>query len=98
MPLQQVVADRLRPAGQHDPFGVEKSRAQIRSGYDLVAPMIVGPWAMGETFTLADLHDSAVDYRQEPLDVALLWGVETWLEDPVWLAAGKQAIGILRAP
>jgi glutathione S-transferase len=54
VPLQQVVADRLRPAGQHDPFGVEKSRAQIRSGYDLVAPMIVGPWAMGETFTLAD--------------------------------------------
>lgn len=54
MPLQQVVADRLRPQGQHDPFGVEKARAQIRSGYDLIAPMLVGPWAMGETFTLAD--------------------------------------------
>lgn len=54
LPLQQVVADRMRPDGQHDSFGVEKARAQIRAGYNLVAPMIVGPWAMGEAFTLAD--------------------------------------------
>jgi glutathione S-transferase len=54
LPFQQVVAERLRPQGQHDPFGVERSRGQIRSGYNLVAPMITGPWAVGETFTLAD--------------------------------------------
>lgn len=53
-PFQQVVAERLRPDGQHDPFGTEQARRQIRSGYDLVAPMINGPWAMGESFTLAD--------------------------------------------
>jgi glutathione S-transferase len=53
-PLQQVVAERLRPDGQRDPFGVEQSRNQIRSGYDLIAPMIAGPWALGEAFTLAD--------------------------------------------
>jgi glutathione S-transferase len=54
LPLQQVVAERLRPEGQHDPFGAEQARATIRSGYDLIAPMIAGPWATGETFTLAD--------------------------------------------
>ncbi|HTA65506.1 MAG TPA: glutathione S-transferase family protein, partial [Xanthomonadaceae bacterium] len=54
LPLQQVVADRLRPEGRHDAFGVEQARAQIRSGYSLIAPMIAGPWAMGEAFTLAD--------------------------------------------
>ncbi len=56
------------------------------------------PWGADRTFTPADLSASAIDYRQEPLDVALLWGVETWLEDPAWLAAGKRAIEILRAP
>ena len=54
LPFQQVVAERMRPDGQHDPFGVEQLRGQIRSGYKLIAPMIAGPWAMGDTFTLAD--------------------------------------------
>jgi glutathione S-transferase len=53
-PLQQVVADRLRPQEQRDPFGVEKAKNLIRAGYDLVAPMIAGPWAMCDDFTLAD--------------------------------------------
>jgi glutathione S-transferase len=52
--MQNVVAERMRPEGSHDPFGAEKSRAAIRAGYDLVAPMIEGPWAMGDAFTLAD--------------------------------------------
>ncbi len=54
VPFQQVVSERMRPDGQHDPFGVEQARGQIRSGYKLIAGMIGGPWAMGETFTLAD--------------------------------------------
>jgi glutathione S-transferase len=54
LPFQQVVAERMRPPGQHDPFGVEQARSQIRSGYNLIAPMITGPWAMGDAFTLAD--------------------------------------------
>jgi len=53
-PLQQVVADRLRPQDQRDPYGVDKAKSLIRTGYDLVAPMIAGPWAMGDDFTLAD--------------------------------------------
>jgi glutathione S-transferase len=54
LPFQQVVGERMRPDDKHDPFGVEQNRAKIRQGYDLIAPMIVGPWAMGEAFTLAD--------------------------------------------
>jgi glutathione S-transferase len=54
LPFQRIVAERMRPDDQHDPFGVEQARGQIRSGYTLIAPMIVGPWAMGDAFTLAD--------------------------------------------
>jgi glutathione S-transferase len=54
LPLQRVVAERLRPEGKGDPFGAEQSREAIRQGYAVVAPMIAGTWAMGETFTLAD--------------------------------------------
>ena len=54
LPFQQVVDERMRPQDRHDPFGAEQSRGRIRAGYDLIAPMIAGPWAMGESFTLAD--------------------------------------------
>jgi glutathione S-transferase len=54
LPFQQIVSERLRPDDKHDPFGVEQARAVIRQGYDLIQPMIDGPWAMGETFTLVD--------------------------------------------
>jgi len=54
IPFQQIVAERMRKDGEHDPFGVEQARGQIRSGYKLIAPMIAGPWAMGEAFTMAD--------------------------------------------
>ena len=54
LPFQQIVSERLRPEGQHDPYGVERNRDAIRAGYDLIAPMIAGPWAMGDAFTAAD--------------------------------------------
>jgi glutathione S-transferase len=44
----------MRPDGQHDPYGAEQGRRNVRQGYDLIASMIVGPWVLGETFTLAD--------------------------------------------
>ena len=53
-PFQQIVSERLRPAGHKDPYGVDQFRAKIGEGYDLLAPMVEGPWAMGEAFTLAD--------------------------------------------
>jgi glutathione S-transferase len=54
LPMQRVVAERLRPADVKDPFGAERSREEIRAGYNIIAPRIAGPWALGEAFTLAD--------------------------------------------
>ncbi len=54
LPFQQIVSERLRPDDAKDPFGVERNKAAIAQGYDLIAPMLGEPWAMGETFTLAD--------------------------------------------
>ncbi|MBS0360753.1 MAG: glutathione S-transferase family protein [Proteobacteria bacterium] len=52
-PFFGIVGERLRD-GPKDPFGVEQAKAAIARGYDAFAPMVEGPWAMGEAFTLAD--------------------------------------------
>lgn len=61
-----------------------------------LAEMQAQPWGTLRGFGPADLIDSAVDYRQERLQVVLLWGVDTWLSNPAWLAAANQAQAILR--
>ena len=54
-PMQKVVTDKLRPAGQHDPYGVAQAVAQIETAYAMIdAEAGATPWAMGETFTLTD--------------------------------------------
>jgi hypothetical protein len=69
-----------------------------RQGKDLwVAEMQAQPWSDSNTFKQKDLVASAVDYRQDDLQVVLMWGVETWLNDPSWLAAGAKALQILRS-
>jgi hypothetical protein len=66
-------------------------------GKDLwLTEMQAQPWDSTPGFTPADLVACAVDYRQEPLKVVLLWGVDTWLRDPAWMAAATQAMAILR--
>ena len=68
------------------------------AGKDLwLAEMQAQPWGGSSTFTPNDLFASAIDYRQERLEVVLMWGVDTWLEDPTWLAAGARALDILRS-
>jgi hypothetical protein len=62
-----------------------------------LAEMQAQPWSDTTTFAPKDLIASAVDYRQENLQVVLMWGVETWLDDPSWLAAGARAMEILRS-
>ncbi|MFI5409207.1 glutathione S-transferase family protein [Kaistia sp. UC242_56] len=54
-PMQRIVADRLRPDGSKDPFGVEAARATLRTSYDMLEKQMGQRfWAMGETFSLAD--------------------------------------------
>ena len=54
--MQRPVADTIRPDGANrDPFGVEKARGDLHKAYDwLEANLGDGPWAVGETFTMAD--------------------------------------------
>jgi glutathione S-transferase len=53
--LQKPVADKLRPEGNNDPFGVQKARGDLHKAYDwLEANLGDGPWAVGEQFTMAD--------------------------------------------
>jgi glutathione S-transferase len=53
--MQVPVADRLRPEGSGDAFGVERARERLQIAYDwLEANLGAGPWAVGEEFTLAD--------------------------------------------
>jgi glutathione S-transferase len=81
LPFQQVVSERLRPDDKHDPFGVERNRANIRQGYDLIAPMIAGPWAMGEAFTLADCAAlPALFYADYAVKLADWPGLAAYLE------------------
>jgi glutathione S-transferase len=50
-----IVADRLRPEGKGDAFGVARARAQLREAYDVLERDLAGrTWAAGEAFTLAD--------------------------------------------
>ena len=79
--MQQVVSERMRPEGQHDPYGADQARGAIRQGYDLIAPMIAGPWAMGETFTLADCAAlPALFYADYAVPLAEWPGLAAYLE------------------
>ncbi|MGI8704995.1 MAG: glutathione S-transferase family protein [Sphingomicrobium sp.] len=53
--MQKSGNDVLRPEGSRDPYGVEQARAELRLAYDWLEQNLGdGPWAVGETFTLAD--------------------------------------------
>ena len=81
LPFQGIVSERMRPEGQHDPFGVERARDNVRQGYDLIAPMISGPWATGETFTLADCAAlPALYYADYAISLDAWPGLRAYLE------------------
>jgi glutathione S-transferase len=55
LPMQKIMGDRLRPAGNKDPHGVELARAQLRTSYGMIEAQMPGAgWAMGNEFSLAD--------------------------------------------
>ena len=54
-PMQKIVADKLRPPGKDDPFGLEQAKAALRTVYGIIdRDMASRTWATGETFTMAD--------------------------------------------
>lgn len=54
-PMQKIVADVLREAGERDPKGVADARARLDMSYEWLDGELKGrAWAAGEAFTLAD--------------------------------------------
>jgi glutathione S-transferase len=51
MPMQAIVADRLRPREHRDPYGVEQGKASLRRAYDWLERELAGERT---AFTLAD--------------------------------------------
>jgi len=62
-----------------------------------IAEMQAAPWGDETSFTTSDLLTGAADYRREQVDVVLMWGAETWLDDPVWLSAVTRAMDLMRS-
>ncbi|HET9388359.1 MAG TPA: glutathione S-transferase family protein, partial [Steroidobacteraceae bacterium] len=54
-PMQKIVGDKLRPAGGHDPIGVEQAREQLRVALGIAETRLATkPWAAGDRFSMAD--------------------------------------------
>jgi hypothetical protein len=53
-------------------------------------------WVGGPDFTPAELRQSARAYAAGGATVALLWGVEDWLNSADWLRAGQYSLATLR--
>lgn len=98
IPYRDVTSISLRSQWKQQAVGFWADRAHGRDKDIWLTEMQAQPWSDSGTFRPDDLIASAVNYRQEDLDVALLWGVDTWLEDPAWLSAAGSAMDILRAP
>jgi glutathione S-transferase len=52
--MQRIVAEALRPEESKDPYGLEQARRELNKAYDWIEGQLGDPWAIGETFTLAD--------------------------------------------
>jgi glutathione S-transferase len=53
--MQKHVVDKLRPAGQRDPHGVEQAHRQLERAYGMLEATLEGrAWAAGEVFSMAD--------------------------------------------
>jgi glutathione S-transferase len=54
-PMQKIVADRIRPEKDRDPYGVAEARAMLDKAYGWLDKTLAGrKWAAGEAFSAAD--------------------------------------------
>jgi len=95
--FRHVTTMDLRQQWKEQAVSFWANRASLQGKEVWLAEMQAQPWGDMGTFSPQDLIESATDYRQEPLQVVLMWGVDTWLDDPAWMDAGSRAMDILRA-
>ena len=54
-PMQRIVADRIRPEADRDPYGVTEAERRLDVAYAMADRQAAkAPWAAGDTFSLAD--------------------------------------------
>ena len=53
-PMQQIVAEALRPKDQQDSRRVAEAKASLDKTYAWLAQQIKGNWAVADAFTIAD--------------------------------------------
>jgi len=55
VPMQKIVTDTLRAAGENDSRGVADARASLKTAYDMAERQLAGKtFAIGERFSIAD--------------------------------------------
>jgi hypothetical protein len=88
----------LRTSWKADAIAYWAAQAAAQQKRVWLAEMQAQPWGGVQAggFTTNDLLTSAAAYRHDNLEVVLLWGVETWLQDPAWMRAAVQAMATLR--
>jgi len=54
-PMQKIVADHMRPEGEHDLRGVAEARATLQTAYDVLERQVSSrTWAVSEHLSIAD--------------------------------------------
>jgi glutathione S-transferase len=53
-PMQQIVAEALRPEDQQDPHRIMEAKASLDRSYAWLSGQIGSNWAVGEAFSIAD--------------------------------------------
>lgn len=97
-PMQKIVTDRIRPPGQHDPYGVEQARKSLATAYGIVDRHMAGRlWAVNDSFSMADCAASPALYyaaRVAPIPDSLP-GLQAYhrrlLERPSFVRVLKEA-------
>jgi glutathione S-transferase len=68
VPMQKIVGDRIRAAGERDPRGVADAQAMLLTAYDMIERQVAdGPWAIGDSFTIADCAAAPALFYAETL-------------------------------
>ena len=97
VPYRETTSVALRSQWKAQALSFWADRAHAEGKEMWLAEMQAEPWNATGAFSPHDLVNSALDYRQTPLDAVLMWGVDTWLTDPAWMAAAIKAFGVLRS-
>ena len=92
-----VISAATRISWKEEALDYWQGQAQKHGKSLWITEMQATPWIGTDGFTPADLVASAIAYRGHGVSVYLLWGVENWLTDPQWMAAGAGSIDLLRA-